>query len=128
MDPNPPACSFIHASMAGSRSTAPLNRSNSVLIIARLSAFGMCGYVPPLPSLQQIPRLGKSFVSRERRSRPAPQSFITRIVRDRVVGKPCKIWFLLGCHDSRAIVGAPFRIRCADPVGQRLDLTCSYHV
>ncbi len=31
MAPNSPACSFIHASMAGSRSTAPLNRSNSVL-------------------------------------------------------------------------------------------------
>src|SRR5205809_6085262 len=29
MAPNPPACAFIHASMAESRSTAPLNRSNS---------------------------------------------------------------------------------------------------
>src|SRR5204863_8714132 len=28
------ACSFIHESMAGSRSTAPLNRSSSVLIVA----------------------------------------------------------------------------------------------
>src|SRR5258708_14156287 len=36
MAPNSPECSFIHASMAGSRSTAPLNRSNSVLIIAPL--------------------------------------------------------------------------------------------
>src|SRR5216684_7898465 len=34
MAPNSPACSFIHASMVGSRSTAPLNRSNSVLIVA----------------------------------------------------------------------------------------------
>jgi hypothetical protein len=34
---------FIHASMAGSRSTAPLNRSKSVLIVARLSAFGING-------------------------------------------------------------------------------------
>src|ERR1700690_2460342 len=34
MAPNSPACSFIHASMAGSRSTAPLNRSKSVLIVA----------------------------------------------------------------------------------------------
>src|SRR5260370_6336290 len=34
MAPNSPACSFIHASMAGSRSTTPLNRSNSVLIVA----------------------------------------------------------------------------------------------
>src|SRR6185295_13410558 len=33
MAPNSPACSFIHASIAGSRSTAPLNRSNSVLIV-----------------------------------------------------------------------------------------------
>src|SRR5882762_11764995 len=40
MAPNSPACSFIHASMAGSRSTAPLNRSKSVFIVARLSAFG----------------------------------------------------------------------------------------
>src|SRR5882762_2860945 len=38
MAPNSPSCSFIHASMAGSRSTAPLNRSKSVLIVARLSA------------------------------------------------------------------------------------------
>src|SRR6267378_4585017 len=38
MAPNSPACSFIHASMAGSRSTAPLNRSKSVFIVARLSA------------------------------------------------------------------------------------------
>src|SRR5712692_2376963 len=36
MAPNSPECSFIHASMAGSRSTAPLNRSNSVLIVAPL--------------------------------------------------------------------------------------------
>src|SRR5580704_4742339 len=34
MAPKSPACSFIHASMVGSRSTAPLNRSNSVLIVA----------------------------------------------------------------------------------------------
>src|SRR5277367_5935497 len=45
MDPNSAACSFIHASMAGSRSTAPLNRSNSVLIVAPLSAFGIYGYI-----------------------------------------------------------------------------------
>src|SRR6266851_5200025 len=37
MAPNSPECSFIHASMAGSRSTAPLNRSSSVLIVAPLS-------------------------------------------------------------------------------------------
>jgi hypothetical protein len=40
--------------MAGSRSTAPLNRSNSVLIVARLSAFEIDGHVASLPSLQQI--------------------------------------------------------------------------
>src|SRR6266853_2567961 len=34
MAPNSPACSYIPASMVGSRSTAPLNRSNSVLIVA----------------------------------------------------------------------------------------------
>ena len=45
MAPNSPACSFIQASMAGSRSTAPSNRSNSVLIISLLSAFESCGYV-----------------------------------------------------------------------------------
>src|SRR5258707_12318282 len=38
MAPNSPSCSFIHAAMAGSHSTAPLNRSKSVLIVARLSA------------------------------------------------------------------------------------------
>src|SRR5215510_1119986 len=40
MAPNSPACSFIHASMAGSRSTTPLNRSNSVLIVAPRSCYG----------------------------------------------------------------------------------------
>jgi hypothetical protein len=39
MAANSPACSFIHTSMAGSRSTAPLNRSNSILIVAPLAAF-----------------------------------------------------------------------------------------
>src|SRR6266404_990916 len=34
MAPNSPECSFIHASIAGSRSTAPLNRSNFALIVA----------------------------------------------------------------------------------------------
>src|SRR4249920_584696 len=33
MSPNSPACRFIHASMAGSCSTAPFNRNNSVRII-----------------------------------------------------------------------------------------------
>src|ERR1700722_19827989 len=51
MAPNSPACSFIHASMAGSRSTAPLNRSNSVLIVDSTSAFEICGHVAPLPYL-----------------------------------------------------------------------------
>src|SRR6266403_1374521 len=45
MAPNSPECSFIHASMAGSRSTAPSNRSNSVLIISLPSAFESCVYV-----------------------------------------------------------------------------------
>src|SRR5260370_28987224 len=48
MAPNSLACSFIHASMAGSRSTAPLNRSNSVLIIAPLSSFEISAYTAPL--------------------------------------------------------------------------------
>src|SRR5689334_7505052 len=39
MAPNSPACAFSHAWMAGSRSTAPSNRSNSDLIIAPFSAF-----------------------------------------------------------------------------------------
>src|SRR6266581_8730912 len=38
MAPNSPACAFIHASMAGARSTAPLNRS--VLIVATLESAG----------------------------------------------------------------------------------------
>src|ERR1700738_2762743 len=42
---NSPEWSFIHESMAGSRSTAPLNRSNSALIVAPL--FEIYGYVTP---------------------------------------------------------------------------------
>src|SRR5579863_6447730 len=53
MAPNSPACSFIQASMAGSCSAAPLNRSNSVLINAPVSAFETCDYEAPLPSRQQ---------------------------------------------------------------------------
>src|SRR5438876_4378655 len=52
MAPNSPACSFIHASMAGSRSTAPSNRSNSVLIISLLSARlppALAAILSPLP-------------------------------------------------------------------------------
>src|SRR5271157_1296364 len=70
MAPNPPACSFIHASMAGSRSTAPLNRNNSVLIVAPLSAFEIGGYVAPLLFSSKIPRLEQSFLSQEYRSIP----------------------------------------------------------
>src|ERR1700730_2284076 len=40
MAPNSPACSLIQASMAGARSTPPLNRSNSVLIVATLESAG----------------------------------------------------------------------------------------
>src|SRR5216684_1348205 len=39
MAPNSPACCFIHASIAGSRRAAPLNRSSSVFIVARCSFF-----------------------------------------------------------------------------------------
>src|ERR1051326_315644 len=35
MAPNSPACSFIHASMRGSRSRAPLNRKNPMLVALR---------------------------------------------------------------------------------------------
>jgi len=48
MAPNSPRCSFIHASMAGSRSTAPLNRSNRALIVARFSLSNLCCVVPPI--------------------------------------------------------------------------------
>ncbi len=41
MAPNSPVCSLIQASMAGARSTAPLNRSNSVLIVATLESAGV---------------------------------------------------------------------------------------
>src|SRR6267378_947322 len=45
MAPDSPACSFIHTSMAGSRSTAPLNRNKSVLIVTPLSNFEICGSI-----------------------------------------------------------------------------------
>src|SRR5258708_6269071 len=40
--PDSHPCTFIHASMAGSRSTAPLNRSNSVLTVALLLLSDLC--------------------------------------------------------------------------------------
>jgi len=54
--------------MAGSRSTAPLNRSNSVLIAAPLSAFEICGFLSKC------------------RSRLTLRSFITRTVRVQLAG------------------------------------------
>jgi hypothetical protein len=53
--------------MAGSRSTAPLNRNNSVLIVAPLSVFEIGGYVAPLLFPSKIPRLEQSFLSQEYR-------------------------------------------------------------
>src|SRR5271157_545377 len=58
MAPNSPACSFIHTSMAGSRSTTPLNRSISVLIVAPLSAFGIYGYVATFPPAKSVGYFG----------------------------------------------------------------------
>src|SRR6516162_7281623 len=55
MAPNSPACSFIQASMAGSLSTAPLNRSSSVLIVAPLSAFEIGRLRNTLTFLQSRP-------------------------------------------------------------------------
>src|SRR5580692_10073493 len=72
--------------MAGSRSTAPLNRSNSVLIAALLSAFEIW-HVAPLFFLQQNPSSRTVFLSWEHRFRLTPQSFITRTVRDWLVGE-----------------------------------------
>src|SRR5882757_9069397 len=82
MVPNPPACPFIHASMAGSRSTAPLNRSNFVLIVATLFCFRELWFLSTLAFSCKIPRPEQSFLSMECRSRLAPQYFMTRIVRD----------------------------------------------
>src|ERR1700690_4403149 len=68
MAPNSPACSFIHASMAGFRSTAPLNRSNSVLIVALFSAPEMYGHVAFHRSLeaQPDPDLGREWDANRR--------------------------------------------------------------
>jgi hypothetical protein len=55
MVPNPPACSLIQASMAGSRSTAPLNRSSFVLIVATLFCFRDPWFLGTLAFRQQNP-------------------------------------------------------------------------
>src|SRR5262245_11441602 len=65
MAPNSPVYSFIHASMAGSRSSVPLNRSNSVLIVAPLSAFEIYGYRAPSHE-ERISRLFRLVVRRAR--------------------------------------------------------------
>ena len=65
------------------------HRSNSVLIVAPLSVFETCGYVAPLPCLKQNLKSGTGVLVEGGVSRRlTPQSFITRIVRDRLVGKP----------------------------------------
>ncbi|MGB8010812.1 MAG: hypothetical protein WCF68_04310 [Terriglobales bacterium] len=51
-----------------------MNRSNSVLIVAPLSAFEICGFVAPLLLSSKILHLEPSFLSKAYRPR-LPQSF-----------------------------------------------------
>src|SRR5215472_7181020 len=51
MAPNPPACSFIHASMAGSRSTVPLNRNISGFMVALREVVSTANLEHPGPRL-----------------------------------------------------------------------------
>src|SRR5579862_1653283 len=69
MAPNSPACSLIQASMAGARSTAPLNRSKSVFIIATLelaedvlsSRFERYLLVPGRHTFLELHRIAETF-------------------------------------------------------------------
>src|ERR1700740_804449 len=56
MAPNSPLCSFIHASIAGSRSTVPLKRSKSVLIVAPFSPSDLCYVAPYTRNASHEPR------------------------------------------------------------------------
>src|ERR1700733_374192 len=66
MAPNSPGCSFIQASMARSRSTAPLNRSKSVLIVAPLLAFEIHANVAPLSGRKERNRSLEALFSSAR--------------------------------------------------------------
>src|ERR1700683_3847463 len=83
MAPNPPACSFIHASMAGSRSTAPLNRRNCALIVATVFALEICSYLAfLLPSSAPASVLGPWSPPARAGLRPTIRHWITlRIAR-----------------------------------------------
>src|SRR5215471_8421315 len=86
MAPNSPACSFIHASMAGSRSTAPLNRSNSVLIVALLlsgSMVTLCAYLPSSKTFQDRMLVAAICVKRRLRDlrRPGHLNCLVKVVR-----------------------------------------------
>ena len=65
MAPNSPRCSFIHASMAGSRSTVPLNRSNSVFIVEPLLFNGAMSILAVQPGLP-APEAEVQLLRRER--------------------------------------------------------------
>jgi hypothetical protein len=78
MAPNPPACCFIHASMAGSRSTAPLNRRNCALIVATVFALEICSYVAfLLPSSAPASVLGPWSPPARAGVRPTRRHWIT---------------------------------------------------
>src|SRR5262252_8071726 len=64
------------------RRIATIPFSSSLRFLLSSSAVS---YHPYLPS-SKIPRLDESFLSKECRSKLTPQSFITQIVRDRLVG------------------------------------------
>src|SRR6266566_7118339 len=88
MAPNPPACSL--SSTHRWRDPARQRRLIAAIpfsSIAPLSAFEICGYVAPLPSLQENPSSGTVVLVEGVSLRVTPKSFITRIVRDRLVGK-----------------------------------------
>src|ERR1700757_848585 len=89
MTPNSPECSFIHALMAGSLSTAPLKRSNSVLIVAPLFSFEIYGYVAytrrPLACRDRRGMKGILSTARYNFARDLPH------VRTRNSGSHCKM-------------------------------------
>src|ERR1700693_4054871 len=74
MAPNSPACSFIHASIVGSRSTAPSNRKKFVLIDGLPSALELifrtahpAPYHCTRPNLRRAAGFLRSFARASRR-------------------------------------------------------------
>ena len=152
MVPNSPECAFIHPSMAGSRSTAPLNRSNSVLIVAPLfsqdlglrnvlleKASGLScldksqGQISGKPTL---PRLGNVFANRNRldsnTARQTDRDYLAvifpRQFQSPMVVVAVRVFPIKGHRSSRNLYVVNGQTLGKSRVGHNVDRACGFGI